>query len=201
MAESLATTQSRYTPIAVRRWRAGHRASGAMQAVVLTVLGSLLLTLSAKVQVPFWPVPMTMQTYVVVLLGVAYGWRLGLATVALYLAEGALGLPVFAGTPERGVGLVYMAGPTGGYLLGFLVAATVCGWLAERGFARTLPLLAFVALAGHAIMLVPGVAWLSTFVGFKEAVALGFAPFWAATLLKSALAVGTIMGFDRRMSV
>src|SRR5690242_2184992 len=79
------------------------------RAVTLALVGTLLLTLSAKVQIPFWPVPMTMQTFVVLVLGMAYGWRLALATMALYLVEGAIGLPVFAGTPERGIGLAYMA--------------------------------------------------------------------------------------------
>jgi len=95
---------------------------------VLLVLGaSLLLTLSAKIQVPFWPVPMTMQSYMVLVLGMALGPRLGPAAVAVYLAQGAIGLPVFAGTPEKGIGLAYMAGPTGGYLLGFFVAAVITG--------------------------------------------------------------------------
>ena len=107
--------------------------SPAVRAIVLAVIGSILLTLSAKIQVPFWPVPMTMQTFVVLVLGVAYGWRLAGATVLLYLAQGALGLPVFA----AGGGLAYMAGPTGGYLVGFLLAAVAVGWLAERGWARS----------------------------------------------------------------
>ena len=89
-----------------------------MRAVLLAVAGSLLLWASAKISVPFWPVPMTMQPFVVLGLGAAFGWRLGMATVALYLLEGALGLPVFQGTPEKGIGLAYMAGPTGGYLAG-----------------------------------------------------------------------------------
>jgi biotin transport system substrate-specific component len=103
--------------------------STTVRAIVLAVIGSILLTISAKIQVPFWPVPMTIQTFVVLVLGVAYGWRLAGATVLLYLAQGALGLPVFA----AGGGLAYMAGPTGGYLVGFLLAALVVGWLAERG--------------------------------------------------------------------
>ena len=93
--------------------------SPAIRAIALAVIGSILLTLSAKIQVPFWPVPMTMQTFVVLVLGVAYGWRLAGATVLLYLAQGALGLPVFA----AGGGPAYMDGPTGGYLVGFLLAA------------------------------------------------------------------------------
>ena len=104
--------------------------------MLLALVGTLALTVSAKTQIPFWPVPMTMQTFVVLVIGMAYGARLGVATIALYLLEGALGLPVFAGTPEKGVGLAYMMGPTGGYLLGFVAGAWLCGWLAERGFDR-----------------------------------------------------------------
>jgi biotin transport system substrate-specific component len=116
---------------------AGSNRLSLLQQVLLAIAGSLLLWVSAKVQVPFWPVPMTMQTFVVLGLGAAFGWRLGMATVALYLLEGAMGLPVFAGTPEKGIGLAYMAGPTGGYLAGFVVAAGITGWLAEKGLTAT----------------------------------------------------------------
>ena len=104
----------------------------ALRAVALAVLGSLLLWASAKIQVPFYPVPMTFQTAVVFLIGLAYGWRLAVATLLLYLAQGAMGLPVFAGTPEKGIGLPYMVGPTGGYLAGFVAAAAITGWVGER---------------------------------------------------------------------
>ncbi len=157
---------------------------GLIAAATAVVLGSALLAVSAKVQVPFWPVPMTMQSMVVILLGMAYGSRLAAATVALYLLEGLAGLPVFAGA---GAGPAYMAGPTGGYLLGFLLAATFTGWLAERGWDRT-PVKAVAALAiGHALLFVPGVAWMAVLFGGEKAIALGLTPFWAATLLKTAL--------------
>ena len=107
-----------------------------VRLVVLALVGTLVLAISAKIQVPFYPVPMTMQTFVVLVIGMTYGWRMGGATILLYLAEGAVGLPVFAGTPEKGIGVAYMLGGTGGYLLGFLIAATACGWLAERGWDR-----------------------------------------------------------------
>src|SRR3954466_15025888 len=97
----------------------------------LVVLGTALLWASAKTQLPMWPVPMTMQSFVVLVLGMAYGPRLAVATISAYLFEGAFGLPVFAGTPEKGIGLAYMAGPTGGYLLGFVLGALVVGWLAQ----------------------------------------------------------------------
>jgi len=157
---------------------------GLLAAAAAVVLGSALLAVSAKVQVPFWPVPMTMQTMVVILLGMAYGSRLAAATVALYLVEGLAGLPVFAGAAA---GPAYMAGPTGGYLAGFLLAAAFTGWLAERGWDRT-PVKALAALTlGHALVFVPGVAWLSVLFGVEKAVAVGLTPFWAATILKTAL--------------
>jgi biotin transport system substrate-specific component len=156
-------------------------------AAILVVAGSLLLTLSAKVQVPFYPVPMTMQSLVVLCLGATLGARLGAAAVGLYLLEGALGLPVFAGTPEKGVGLAYMMGPTGGYLLGFLLAAPAVGWLAERGWDRShLRMLAAMAL-GHAIIFLFGYLWLTYLIGADKAWTAGVALFSMATLFKTAL--------------
>jgi len=161
--------------------------SPVLRAVALAVLGSVLLTVSAKVQIPFYPVPMTMQPLVVVLLGAAYGSRLGAATVLLYLAQGAAGLPVFAGTPEKGLGLAYMAGPTGGYLAGFVLAAFLVGRLAERGWDRA-PVTAFAAMsAGLAAIYLPGVAWLATLIGADKALAFGLYPFLWGDLLKVAL--------------
>jgi biotin transport system substrate-specific component len=155
--------------------------------VILVLLGTGLLTLSAKIQVPFYPVPMTLQTLVVLLLGLAYGSVLGAATVLAYLAEGALGLPVFAGTPEKGLGLAYMLGPTGGYLLGFALAAGVAGWIAEH--RPGLPCLVSAVAAGTIAIYVPGLLWLATFVGIEQAIAVGLVPFVWADLAKGALAV------------
>jgi biotin transport system substrate-specific component len=163
-----------------------------LRAAVLAVLGSALLTLSAKIQVPFYPVPMTMQTLVVLLIGLAFGARLGVATVALYLAEGAAGLPVFAGTPEKGIGLAYMIGPTGGYLLGFVCAAAVAGWLVER--RRDAAGLALTVVAGSIAIYAPGVLWLASFVGFGKALELGLAPFLWGDLLKAGLAFALALG-------
>ena len=158
--------------------------------LLLAFGGSLLLAVSAKIQVPFWPVPMTMQTYVVLVLGMAFGWRLGIATVGLYLLEGALGLPVFAGTPEKGIGVAYMMGPTGGYLVGFAAAAALAGWLAERGWDRSLGT-TFLAMAlAHAVIFACGLAWLTVLFDFGKALAVGLYPFLAATLAKTLL--GTI---------
>ena len=173
-------------------WPAQSSSARTARNVLLALVGTLALTVSAKTQIPFWPIPMTMQTFVVLVIGMAYGSRLGAATVALYLLQGALGLPVFAGTPEKGVGLAYMMGPTGGYLLGFLVAAWVCGWLAERGFDRS-PLKSLIAMSvGHGLIFVFGVAWLATLMGVEKAFMVGVAPFWAATLVKTLLGVATL---------
>jgi biotin transport system substrate-specific component len=167
-------------------------ASRLLRAAVLAVLGSALLTLSAKVQVPFYPVPMTMQTLVVLLVGMAFGARLGVATVALYLAEGAVGLPVFAGTPEKGIGLAYMLGPTGGYLLGFVLAAAVAGWLVER--RRDAAGLALAVVAGSLAIYASGVLWLASFVGIGKALELGLLPFLWGDLLKAGLAFALALG-------
>jgi biotin transport system substrate-specific component len=173
-------------------WPVDGEVAGAMRAVALAVAGTLLLTLSAKLKVPFYPVPMTMQSRVVLVIGATYGWRLGAATVALYLVEGALGLPVFADTPERGIGLPYMMGPTGGYLVGFVLAAGVVGWLAERGWDRSIAL-TFAAMAvGHAVLFAAGFAWLATLIGPEKAWTLGVVPFALATLLKTALGAALV---------
>lgn len=182
--------------IASLLWPASGTAA-AVRAAVLALIGSLLLAASAKVQVPFWPVPMTMQTFVVLVLGAAYGWRLGLGTVLVYLAEGAAGLPVFAGTPEKGIGIVYMTGPTGGYLVGFAVAAALVGWLAQRGWTRGWVRLTVAMLLGHAAIFACGLGWIAPTLGWSRAIAVGLAPFWMATVLKTALAVAVIAGLQR----
>lgn len=159
----------------------------ALRGAILVVVGTALLTLSAKIQVPFYPVPMTLQTLVVLLLGLAYGSALGAVTVLAYLAEGAFGLPVFAGTPEKGLGLAYMLGPTGGYLMGFALAAGIAGWIAEH--RPGLLGLVLAVVAGTLAIYVPGLLWLGTFVGVEQAFAVGLVPFIWADLAKGALAV------------
>ena len=145
--------------------------------------------LAAKAQVPFWPVPMTMQTYVVLVIGAAYGARVGAATVVLYLAQGLVGLPVFAGAAA---GPAYLMGPTAGYLAGFVVAAALVGMLAERGWMRTIPRAAATMVAGTLVILTLGVAWLSMVIGFDRAVAVGLLPFLTGDVLKTALAAATL---------
>lgn len=159
----------------------------ALYIAAAVVLGVCLLTLSAKVQVPFWPVPMTMQTLVVLMLGMAYGRWLGAATVLAYLAVGAAGFPVFAGTPQRGIGLAYMMGPTGGFLVGFFAAAWLTGVLAERGWGRSVLLSAVAMLAGTVVIFLFGLAPLIGGAGVQRAVEVGLSPFLASSGLKIAL--------------
>jgi len=165
---------------------------GAARIVALAgfaVLGSLILWASAKVSVPFWPVPMTLQTGAVALLAAAYGWRLGLATVVLYLMEGAAGLPVFQG----GGGLAYLAGPTGGFLIGFALAAALVGWFAERGFDRNPVKLFGAMVVADAIVFALGLLWLGTVIGWdKPVLQLGLYPFILGDLVKMALAAALV---------
>ncbi len=157
--------------------------------LALLAIGVAALWISAKIQVPTLPVPTTMQTFVVLTIGAAYGARLGLATVLAYLAIGALGEPVFAGTPEKGLGLLYMAGPTGGYLLGFALAAFGVGALSERGWDRSMLAMAAAMLVGLALVYLPGAAWIGWLFGWENAFALGVHPFLWIDLAKAALAV------------
>ena len=168
-------------------------ASSTLGSLALVLGGSWVLALSAHVSVPMVPVPMTLQTLALLVLAGALGLRLGTATVLAYLGQGAVGLPVFAG----GGGLAYMAGPTGGFLLGFLLAAALIGWAVDRGAGRHwLSLLAALA-AGHALVFVPGVLWLATFTGLGAAWAAGVAPFVLGTLVKTALALMVLLAGRR----
>jgi biotin transport system substrate-specific component len=160
--------------------------------VALVLAGSMLLFISAKFEVPVGPVPFTMQTFVVLTLGMTLGWRLGALAVLAYLAEGAMGLPVFAQTPEKGLGLAYMAGPTGGYLLGFVLAAAATGWLAERGWDRFFLTTALAMLIGNALIYAPGLAWLAYLIGAEQAVQFGLAPFIVGDVLKLLLGAATV---------
>ncbi len=172
--------------------------SSLLTQLALVLTGSLLLWASAKVHVPFWPVPMTLQTGVVLLLAMGLGRKLAIATIVLYLAQGAMGLPVFSGTPERGIGIAYMMGPTGGYMLGWLLAAAFLGWVAERT-RHVLPLLG-AAVVAIGLNYAPGLAWLSVFTGWQEVIALGAAPFILGDLVKAGLAVAIVLGLTRVVS-
>lgn len=155
----------------------------------LALLGSAVLAASAQVSLPMWPVPATLQTLAVLLLGALGGARMGMASVALYLAEGAAGLPVFAGGAG---GAAALAGPTAGYLIGFLPAAWLAGQ-AGRGLARQ----ALVLTAAHLVLFVPGVAWLAGFVGWEKALHAGFLLFVPGTVVKTALALATLRAARR----
>jgi biotin transport system substrate-specific component len=164
-----------------------------LRLVALAIIGTALLTLTAKINIPFFPVPLTMTTFAVLVIGMAYGLRLGTATLLLYLAEGAVGLPVFAGTPEKGIGLAYMMGTTGGYLLGFVLAAALCGWLAERGWDRRVGTTALAMLLGNIVIYVPGLLWLGSLLGWdKPILEWGLTPFLLGDLFKLALAAAVL---------
>ena len=152
-----------------------------LKKISLVLFGTLLLTISAKMKVPFYPVPMTMQTFVVVLIGITLGWKLGLATIIAYLFEGAIGLPVFAGTPEKGIGVSYMVGPTGGYLLGFISSVFIAGFvnMNKNLFVKFL----LISLSIFAIYLT-GVPWLAYLAGWEVAYVWGIKNFILAEIFK-----------------
>ncbi len=181
------TTQTiRHPTLATVLWQSEGRWHAFFRAAALAVAGSVLIALSAKVSIPLQPVPITMQTFVVLVIGVAYGWRLGALTVLLYLAEGAYGLPVFA----KGGGLGILFGPTGGYLFGFVVAAAVCGYLAERGWDRRAHTTFAAMLIGNLIIYAFGLVHLGSVIGWdKPVLSLGMYPFLIGDLFKIILAM------------
>lgn len=158
--------------------------------ILLAIAGTGLLYLSAKFRVPLHPVPLSMQTFAVLFLGMAFGWRLGAATMLLYLAEGALGLPVFAGTPEKGIGIAYLMGPTGGYLISYVFAAGIVGYLAQRGWDRNIFTTAAAMLVGSMIIYAIGIPWLAVVIdsSIEKAITIGMLPFLFGDLIKLALA-------------
>ena len=152
------------------------------KVILIAVLGSLLLAISAKIKIPFYPVPMTMQTFVVLFLGITLGPRIGLLTLSLYLFEGIFGLPVFAGTPEKGIGLTYFTGPTMGYLLGFLVTVYLTGFLKfDNNFLKNFVKLSFAV----SFIYLFGLFWLGSLIGWDKPIfELGAKPFLLAELFK-----------------
>ena len=174
--------------LAVQLWpSAGSRV---VRNIALIVLGCALLWVSAKVKVPFWPVPMTLQTFAVMVLAAAYGSRLGVASVVAYLAAGAAGLPVFTNTPPEFAGPAYLLGPTGGFLIGFIAAAFIVGHAADRKWDRSVPKLLAAMVAADAVVFALGLAWLGVAVlgyswGLLEA---GLFPFLLGDLLKVLIA-------------
>ena len=153
-----------------------------LKIIALVFLSSIALTISAKLKIPFYPVPMTMQTFVVLFLGISFGYKIGLATVSLYLFEGIIGIPVFSNSPEKGVGLVYFTGPTMGYLIGFLTATFLAGYMN----LKTNMFLIFIKLIlSVSTIYILGVLWLGNLIGWdKPVMQLGVTPFLLAELFK-----------------
>ena len=152
------------------------------KAFLIVLIGSILLTISAKIKIPFYPVPMTMQTFVVVFLGISFGYKIGVATVTLYLLEGIAGLPVFSNSPEKGIGIAYFIGPTMGYLIGFIFACYLSGYFKYNSNY----LLNFLKiLISTSIIYLFGVIWLGNLIGWdKPILELGVFPFLSAELFK-----------------
>ena len=150
--------------------------------LLIIFLSSLLITISAKIKIPFYPVPMTMQTFVVILVGITFGWKIGVATISLYLFEGIIGLPVFAGTPEKGAGFSYFVGPTMGYLVGFIFATFIAGYL---NFNTNIFFIFLKLIFSVSIIYILGVSWLGNLIGWdKPVLELGLKPFLYAELFK-----------------
>jgi biotin transport system substrate-specific component len=191
IAMSNATTITPFSPLDLSRH------SVALQALAVLV-GTVLLALSSYIEVPMVPVPMTMQTFAVTLVGALYGWRLGIITISAWLLEGAAGLPVLAGGAG---GLHHFSGPTGGYLVAFVVAGGLTGWLAEHGWNGGRPGLALLSmLLGNAACLAIGAAWLAVLIGPQQAIAHGVMPFLLGGLLKSAFAAASLAALTRILS-
>lgn len=180
------------TAISVRPLISGvlpdNRTARLLTQFALVVGGTLLLTLAAKAKVVLGPVDLYLGNLAVLVIAAAFGLRLGLATVLLYMAEGAMGFPVFQSTPEKGIGLAYMMGTTGGYLVGMVFAAALVGWAADRGLDRSVLKLFPFHLAAAAIILAFGFAWLAVLIGPDKAWQFGVAPFLLADLVKAGLA-------------
>ena len=156
-----------------------------IKSIAIIFFGSIILAISAKVKIPFYPVPMTMQTFDVLFLGVSFGYKISLATVSLYLLEGIIGLPVFSGSPERGVGLVYFTGPTMGYLIGFLFAVFFAGYL---NLKHNIFIVFSKLILSVSIIYLFGALWLGTLIGWdKPILQLGVTPFLLAELFKICL--------------
>ena len=153
-----------------------------LKYILIIFLGSILLTISSKIKIPFYPVPMTMQTFVVLFLGMSFGYKIGLATVGLYLIEGIIGLPVFSNSPEKGVGLIYFTGPTMGYLIGFLIATFLAGYFKFEGNLLSNFIKLLISVSTIYIL---GVFWLGSLIGWdKPIIQLGVTPFLLAELFK-----------------
>ena len=157
-----------------------------LKYVFLALIGSIILAVSSKIKIPFYPVPMTMQTLIVLVIGIGFGWKLGLATVSLYLFEGVIGLPVFSGTPEKGIGLIYFTGPTMGYLIGFLVAVYISG---KFSYDNNLVKNFLKLMLATSFIYILGMSWLGSLIGWDKPIfQLGAQPFLLAELFKILIA-------------
>ena len=166
------------------------RQSKLLKYIFLALIGSIVLAVSSKIKIPFYPVPMTMQTLIVLVIGIGFGWKLGLATVSLYLFEGIIGLPVFSGTPEKGIGLIYFTGPTMGYLIGFLVAVYISGkFNYDNNLVKN-----FIKLTlATSFIYILGMSWLGSLIGWDKPIfQLGAQPFLLAELFKILIATFAI---------
>ena len=161
----------------------------------IALIGSILLAISSKIKIPFYPVPMTMQTFVVLIIGITLGWKIGLATISLYLFQGILGLPVFSGTPEKGIGLIYFTGPTMGYLIGFLVTVYFAG---KFKYSKNIILNFLKLMFATSFIYILGILWLGTLLGWDKPIfELGAQPFLLAELFKILLATVIINQIQR----
>ena len=161
-----------------------------IKLTLLAIVGSVLITISAKIKIPFYPVPMTMQTFVVLFLGLSFGYKIGVATVGLYILEGIIGIPVFSNSPEKGIGWIYFTGPTMGYLIGFLFATFLAGYL---NFKTNIIFIFLKLIISVSIIYILGVLWLGNLIGWdKPVIQFGVTPFLLAELFKIVLL--TILG-------
>ena len=162
------------------------RQSKLLRYVFLALIGSIILAVSSKIKIPFYPVPMTMQTLIVLVIGIGFGWKLGLTTVSLYLFEGIIGLPVFSGTPEKGIGLIYFTGPTMGYLIGFLIAVYISG---KFNYDNNLVKNFLKLMLATSFIYILGMSWLGSLIGWDKPIfQLGAQPFLLAELFKILIA-------------
>ena len=171
-----------------------------LKYIFIALIGSIILAISSKAKIPFYPVPMTMQTLVVLMIGVGFGWKLGLATVSLYLFEGIIGLPVFSGTPEKGVGLIYFTGPTMGYLIGFLPAVFFAGLLKvyyKYNLIHRFILNFILYTFSVSFIYLFGLIWLTNFVPVEKIWIVGAMPFLLAELLKISILTVFVTFWDR----
>ena len=159
--------------------------SNVIKSILIIITGTIVLTISSKIKIPFYPVPMTMQTFVVLFLGVSFGYKIGLATIGLYLLEGIAGLPVFSNSPERGVGIIYFTGPTMGYLIGFFSACFIASFIkSDDNYFKIF----YKLILSVSTIYIFGILWLGYLIGWdKPVIQLGVTPFLLAEFFKIAL--------------